>query len=136
MNKTTENWLSVATVILNLLFAVSAQNKWVAVVAAFSVAAIGAVYAYFRTDLPTTKPGWKTKAFWASIVVIIGSAALNLSQASIPGLSAEVTKYATMIASVVAAAGYTLIRVESKKTELLLSQKAKSPVIQTATPAK
>jgi uncharacterized membrane protein YhhN len=127
MNKaltdTSENWLSILTVITNLVLAVASQSKWTAVFAAFCVAVVGGVYAYFRTDLPSSKPGWKTKLFWTSIIVIVGSAALNLGQATIPGLSGTVTKYASMVAAVIAAAGYTLLRVEIKKTEMLFAKK-------------
>jgi uncharacterized membrane protein YhhN len=127
MNKaltdTSENWLSILTVITNLILAVAGQSKWTAVFAAFCVATVGGVYAYFRTDLPSSKPCWKTKLFWVSILVIVGSAALNLAQTAIPGLSPTVTKYASMIAAVIAAAGYTLIRVEIKKTEMLFAKR-------------
>jgi hypothetical protein len=125
LSKTSEMWISILTVVSNLVLALAAQNKWVAVAAAFCIALVGGAYAYFRTDLPSTKPGWKTKIFWTSIVVIIGSAALNLAETTIPGLSPNVSKYASMIAAAIVAMGYTLIRVGTKKTEFLFSQKLK-----------
>lgn len=123
LKATSEYWITILTVLANLGFAFAAQNKWGAVFAACSIAAIGGVYAYFRTDLPSANPGWKTKLFWGSIAVIMGLAALNLAEAQIPGLSPTVTKYASMVATVIAAAGYTLVRVGTKKTEMLFAKK-------------
>jgi uncharacterized membrane protein YhhN len=120
---TSEFWIAILTVLANLGFAFASQNKWGAVFAACAIATIGGVYGYFRTDLPSANPGWKTKLFWGSIAVIVGSAALNLAEAKIPGLSPSVTKYASMIATIIVAAGYTLVRAGTKQTEMLFAKK-------------
>ena len=77
------------------------------------------VYALFRTPLVSEHPGWRTKAFWGSIISIGGSMALALSEAEIPGLPPGVTRVASLAASSVVAAGYTVSRFTAKQLSQL-----------------
>lgn len=101
------------------------------------IAAVAGVYAYFRTDLHAGKPGIKTKAFWVGIATIVGSVALAVSEAKIPGLSPAVSTIAATVATSLVAAGYTLYRWNQKtltwknstKTENKPSQPPATPSI-------
>lgn len=72
------------------------------------------VFSFYKTDLPSKKSGVKTKAFWTGIATMLGSVALALSEADLPGLPAGVTKYAALVSTLVVAAGYTVVRYNAK----------------------
>lgn len=89
-------------------------GKWVSFAA---MAATAAVYAIVRTPLASQHPGWKTKTFWTSLVVIIASVAAAVAETPIAGISANVTKSAALVVSTLAALGYAAVRVKGKKTQ-------------------
>jgi len=72
------------------------------------------IYAYYKTDLPSKHSGVKTKAFWVSMATVVGSVALALSEADMLGLGPNVTKYAALVSTLLSAAGYTVIRYNTK----------------------
>lgn len=122
--KQSEFWISLVGSILSLLVLVLNENE-VALAIASTVAFLlsAAVYAYFRTPLPSEKPGWKTKTFWVSILTVLGSVAAAISGADLPGIPESVTKVAAMITAGLTAGGYTLYRYQGK---MALSRKASS----------
>jgi FtsH-binding integral membrane protein len=111
-----ESWIVIITAMGALLSALTASHadagKWIS----FGVTlATVLVYAVMRTPLASEKPGWKTKSFWASIAVVLASVATAVTEAEIPGLPPGVTKIASVIVAMLAALGYTAIRVSAKK---------------------
>jgi hypothetical protein len=110
-----ETWLTLITALGAMATAMVGQHPGsVTLVSAFVLVLSVGVYAFYKTDLPSRKSGVKTKAFWASIATVVGSVALALSEADLPGLPAGVTKYAALISTLLTAAGYTIIRYNAK----------------------
>jgi uncharacterized membrane-anchored protein len=107
-----EMWLAVITSLGTLGAGFAMNSNTVTVITLLLTAG---TYAFFRTDLAATKPGWKTKAFWGALLSVVGSIALALSQANLPFLPPNVTKVAAMIAAGIASGGYTIYRYTVKK---------------------
>lgn len=76
------------------------------------------VYAYFRTPLPSEKPGWKTPAFLGAVLSIIASVALAISETDLGFLPPGVTKVAAVVSAAVASAGYSVYRYKAKRAAI------------------
>lgn len=113
-----EMWLSLIAVIGAIASAmVKANPLGITIVTVAVIVLTVGVFALFKTDLPSAKPGVKTKAFWVGVATIVGSIALALSETPIPGLSESVSKYAGLIATLIAAAGYNVVRYKAKTAQ-------------------
>jgi len=113
--KRSEAWLSLVTMVGVFASAMVGNNSTAMMSVSVAVLALTVgVFAIFKTDLPSVKPGIKTKAFWSSVVTVVGSIALALSEADIAGLPSGVTKLASILSALVAAGGYTVIRYRAK----------------------
>ncbi len=90
-----------------------------AMMVASGIAAIlsAGVFAIFKTPLVAKRPGWKTKVFWTSVLTVIGSVALAVSELDIPGLPDGITRIASMITAGLSAAGYTVYRRQIKEAD-------------------
>ena len=124
-----EFWTAILTVVGTLVATLTGSKTVLGSTASTVVAIIGlivitGVYAYFKTDLPTDKPGWKTREFWAAVIAIVGSVATALSEASIAGMSPTVTKIAALVGAAVVTSGYTIYRWSEKTAATRAAAKA------------
>lgn len=112
----TESWLSLITALGAVLTAHFSHIEGAASkIAAGVCVLLAAVYAIAHTPLTSSnRPGIKTKAFWGSIVVVLGSMAAALSEVSIEGLSPKITQAAALVVACVTAAGYNVWRYTAK----------------------
>lgn len=108
-----ESWVSLLAILGSL--ANGFVNSHSHVVSLISLLTATGVYAYCRSPLASDRPGWKTPAFAAAVISIVGSVATSLLDANLPFLPAGVTKDVTIIASGAAAGGYTIYRYQVKK---------------------
>lgn len=73
------------------------------------------VYAFFHTPLAAKdRPGVKTKAFWTSVVVVVGSVVTALAESDVAGVPARITQIAGMISAGLTAVGYHVWRYTKK----------------------
>jgi hypothetical protein len=109
---TTEMWMTVATALSAIATAVGGKvtGSGSLVAGLFSVVVTAVTYAALRTPLAAKRSGWKTPLFWTSMLSILGSVSLAVSEADIPGLPPGVTKICAIVASGLAASGYTVYR--------------------------
>jgi len=128
----TEFWLSLVTVATALTAAYgkgSSSGTWI--VSLISVVLTAGSYAALRTGIVAGTTGWKTKAFWGSMLTVVASCAAAVTNTEIPGLPEGTTKVASVISAALMAAGYTAIRAKEKKkapvSEVAASDKDKTP---------
>lgn len=107
-------WVSLLTLVSVIASGLSLPGPADKIVTLASVIITGAVYAYFRTPLPSEHPGWKSSAFMSAALTIVGSIALTVSQADLPFLSKGVTADASLLAAAISAAGYSVYRYRAK----------------------
>jgi len=111
-----ELWITVIGALGSALSAMVARSGSASIWVSFgTMVGTVAVYAIMRTPIATTRPGWKTPAFWASLATVLVSVTLAISEANIPGLPIGLTKIASIITAALTAAGYTAIRYSAKK---------------------
>lgn len=73
-----------------------------------------AVFAFYQTSLSAEVSGWRTKAFWGSLITVLGSVCLALSEMELPGVGAKVSQIAGFVATAVVSAGYAVHRYQVK----------------------
>jgi uncharacterized membrane protein YfcA len=114
--KKSEAWLSAIAAIGAVLTAYLSHIPGAATWVALGVClALTAVFAFFKTPLASAKkPGIKTKTFWTSVIVVVGSIAAAVSEIDIAGVPAKVTQVAGMISAATMALGYNVWRVKDK----------------------
>ena len=100
-----EFWAAILTLISAIIGGLHGETK------SRIIALTSALFISFVSE----HPGWKTRAFWGSIASIVGSMALAVSEADIPGLPVGLTKAASMTAATVISAGYTVSRYTAKQ---------------------
>ena len=72
-------------------------------------------YAFFRTPLSGTgAPGIKTRAFWTSALVIVGSVTAALAETNIADIPPKIVQTASLISAALAAFGYNIWRYKAK----------------------
>ena len=114
-----ETWITIIATLAGIahtLFAGGDANRAIAILS--FVLSAGA-FAIFQTDLVSDRPGWKTAAFWTAMATVAGSILLSISGADLPFLPPKVTQVASLLATGLTAAGYTLYRWTNKTTRLL-----------------
>jgi hypothetical protein len=113
-----ESWVTTLSVVGSILTAITATSPagshTMTILSVISALFTVVVYSMMRTPLATDHPGWKTKAFWGSILTVMASVALAITDIDIPGLPPGATKVASIISSVLTALGYTAIRYQAK----------------------
>lgn len=114
--QTSEFWLSLITTILSVLMVMLKDGTAIAWASGIAAVMSAGVYALFQTPLPSDNPGVKSKVFWTSVVTIVGSMAVAVSEMSIPGIPPAVIQVAGMISAAIAAGGYTIHRRQNKLT--------------------
>ena len=115
--KKSEVWLSVITAIGAVVTAYTSHIQGAATYIAIAACLLlTGVYAFFKTPLASSdgRPGVKSKAFWVSIIVVLGSLAAAFSELKIPGVPAKVAQALEMIPALVTAAGYNIWRYQKK----------------------
>jgi drug/metabolite transporter (DMT)-like permease len=105
--------LSLVTILGTVLTLVSREPT--TTTALVSVILTAGAYAIFQTDIVSKKPGWKTIPFWTSLLTVLASIALAISEANIPGLPEGVTRLAAVLAAALTSAGYTAYRYKVKR---------------------
>ena len=120
MIQQSEFWLSLIASLLAIVMIFFKDEQAMAIASGIALTISAAVYAAFRTPLPSEKPGWKTKTFWVSILTVFGSVAAAIDEVEMPGLPKGVTRIAAMVTAGLTAGGYTIYRYKGK---LALSKK-------------
>lgn len=90
------------------------QSNIVSLIGIVSAVAATAVFAFYQTSMSAEISGWRTKAFWGSLITVLGSVALALSEMELPGVGAKVSQIAGLVAAAVVTAGYTIHRYQVK----------------------
>ncbi len=111
-----EFWISIIGTVGSLLSATMSKTPGASTWINFG-ALITTITAYVVMRTPITAesgPGWKSKAFWAALPVLLVSIAVGITDAPIPGLPDGVTKVASAIAIALTSAGYTALRYQAK----------------------
>lgn len=108
-----ETWLSLLSMAGTVAGLFVNSTSHIASLASILIAA--GTFAYCRSPLATSRPGFRTPAFAVAVVSIVGSIAAALADAQLPFLGEGVTKNLAVIAAGVSAAGYTIWRYQAKK---------------------
>jgi hypothetical protein len=119
VSRRSETWLSALTSVGAALSAygplAGGTNRQIEVWASMGALVLTvATQTLTRTALVADHPGWKTKAFWGSVAMVVASVALAISEANIPGLPPGITKSAAVGVAALTAAGYSGWRYRAK----------------------
>ncbi len=137
-----ETWITIIATLAGIAHTLFASGADARVIAIVSFILSAGTFAIFQTDLISDKPGWKTPAFWTAMATVVGSIVLSISGADLPFLPPKVTQVASLIATGLTAAGYTLYRWTNKTTTALKMLRAahlaslKPPTAPEASPLK
>lgn len=112
--QTSEFWLSLITTLLSVVMVVLKDGQAIAWASGIAAVMAAGVYAFFQSPLPSEKPGVKSKVFWTSVITIVGSVAVAVSELTIAGIPPAVIQVAGMISAAVTAGGYTIHRRQNK----------------------
>lgn len=86
----------------------------VSVIGVISALVGAGVFALYQTPLVAEVSGWKTGAFWGSVVTVVGSVCLALSEIQLPGAGQKVSQIAGFVATAVVSCGYAIHRYQVK----------------------
>jgi drug/metabolite transporter (DMT)-like permease len=110
-----EYWITVVTALASTAQTIFGSSDAATKIISGLVAIISvAIYAIYQSGLPSSKPGWKTPAFWTALVSIAGSMTLAISNAGFPFITPKEVKVLAFITSTIASAGYTIYRYNAK----------------------
>lgn len=113
--KRSELWLSLISMFGALVVSHLSPDGTAASWVGIGVAVLlGGVYAFFRTPLAAQTSGVKTKAFWGSLITIVGSMAAVLADPTTGGVPEPVARVAGVVLAAVVATGYTVHRFRTK----------------------
>jgi len=112
--QTSEFWLSLITTMLSVAMVVLKDGQAIAWASGIAAVISAGVYAFFQSPLPSEQPGVRSKVFWTSVITIVGSVAVAVSELAIPGIPHTVVQVAGMISAAIAAGGYTIHRRQNK----------------------
>lgn len=110
-----EFWMALVTIVGTLGASFATTGMVGKIFALAGLVLTAGVYAYFRTPLPSEKPGWKTTAFLGAVLSIIASVAVAISEADLPFLPPGVTKVAAVVSAAIVSAGYSVYRFRVKR---------------------
>lgn len=110
-----ENVLIVLATLSSMANVVFKEHSHVVSVVGVVSALIGAaVFALYQTPLSAEVSGWKTKAFWGSLITVAGSVCLALSEMQLPGVGQKISQIAGFAATAIVSCGYAVHRYQVK----------------------